>query len=152
MLSLAPAIELFLLHGWRGQGREGGPSGLLTLSFALDRQFGNLGEHKIRDRCAVHYILTSLRSWLQSPWTYWGFLPLSSSSPDAFSENIKDWVIKSNMNREFQPARLIRCETQCYESYSMVTKAHSAVWCKRSCFLDKMRIALVTNWKSCSRQ
>ena len=26
------------------------------------------------------------------------------------------------------------------------------VWCKRNCFLDKMRIALVTNWKSCSRK
>ena len=89
-------------------------------------QFGqtrNLGEHKIRDRCEVHYILTSLRSWLQSRWTYWGFLPPSSSSPDAFSENIKVcWVINWNVNRKLQLARLSRCETQCYESYSMVTK------------------------------
>ena len=150
-------------------------------------QFGqtrNLWEHKIRDRCEVHYNLTSLRSWLQSRWTYWGFLPPSSSSPDAFSENIKNcWVINWNVNRKL--ARLIRCETQCYESYSIVTKRAqrplwrslilqrfglprslrkglyslgisccglTTVWCKRSCFLDKMRIPPVTNWKSCSRQ
>ena len=132
------------------------------------------GEHKIRDRCEVHYILTSLRSWLQSRWTYWGFLPPSSSSPDIFSENIKVcWVINWNVNRKLQLARLSRCETQCYESYSIVTKRAqrplwrslilqrfglprslrkglyslgisccglTTVWCKRSCFLDKMRI------------
>ena len=37
-------------------------------------RLGNLGGHKIRNRYAVHYILTSLRSWLQSIRTYWVFL------------------------------------------------------------------------------
>ena len=52
-------------------------------------RLGNLGGHKIRNRYAVHYILTSLRSGLQSPITYQVFLPLSDSSPNAFSENIE---------------------------------------------------------------
>ena len=37
-------------------------------------RLGNLGGHKIRNRYAVHYISTSLRSWLQSRRTYWVFL------------------------------------------------------------------------------
>ena len=40
----------------------------------LFARLGNLGGHKIRNRYAVHYILTSLRSWLQSIRTYWVFL------------------------------------------------------------------------------
>ena len=76
----------------------------------LFARLGNLGGHKIRNRYAVHYILTSLRSWLQSLRRYWVFLPPSASSPDKFSENIKDWVINSNMNRETQLARHIQCE------------------------------------------